>query len=389
MLTYNLCIIKPNQSAFSETFIQQHIERLSGNKKVLYGGAFPVYQENGKFLILSKIDLISYLFQKKILGKRSIAVRDKALIQYLKREKIDVVFAEYGMVGAMVTEACKQADVPLIIQFHGADAHQQKTVKTYLPYYTKAFAYADTIITVSQDMSDALIDLGAAKEKIFLNPCGVNTELFRQIDIRNSPPNFLSVGRFVAKKSPQSIVKAFKIVCDRIVNAHLWMVGDGPLFEETKALAEMLLLSPKITFTGILPSEEIIKLMKNMRCFVQHSVTAPDGDMEGTPVTILEAASSGLPIVSTKHAGIKQAVIDGKTGFLADENDINAMAERMIEIASSPQLALRLGEAAREHMLKNYAIENQISKLDQIIQKKYSQIVLSNPLDLEFRQQTE
>lgn len=369
MKPYNLCIIKPNQSAFSETFIQQHINRLSGNKKILYGGAFPVYQENGDFLIQSKIDLISYLFQKKILDKKSIAVRNKALVLYLKKEKIDVVFAEYGMVGAMVTDACKQANVPLIIQFHGADAHQQKTVKTYLPFYKKAFAYADAIVTVSQDMSDVLIRLGASKEKIFLNPCGVDTELFSQIDISQSPPNFLSVGRFVAKKSPQSIVKAFKIVSDQISNAHLWMVGDGPLFKETKQLAEMLFLQDKITFTGVLPSKEIIGLMKNTRCFVQHSVTALDGDMEGTPVTILEASSSGLPIVSTKHAGIKQAVIDGETGFLVDEHDINLMAERMIEIASSTQLALKLGKAARIHMLKNYAIASQIAKLDQIIQK--------------------
>ncbi|RYE20854.1 MAG: hypothetical protein EOP42_26790, partial [Sphingobacteriaceae bacterium] len=179
--TYNLCIIKPNQSAFSETFIQQHINRLSGHKKVLYGGAFPVYKEDGKFLINSKIDLISYLFQKKILGKKSITVRDKALIQYLKKEQIDVVFAEYGMVGAMVTAACKQANIPLIIQFHGADAHQQKTVQTYLSFYKKAFAYAAAIVTVSQDMLDTLIRLGASKEKIFLNPCGVDTQLFSQI----------------------------------------------------------------------------------------------------------------------------------------------------------------------------------------------------------------
>ncbi|RYE27368.1 MAG: glycosyltransferase, partial [Sphingobacteriaceae bacterium] len=271
-------------------------------------------------------------------------------------------------VGAMVTAACKQANIPLIIQFHGADAHQQKTVQTYLPFYKKAFAYADAIVTVSQDMLDTLIRLGASKEKIFLNPCGVDTQLFSQIDISQSPPNFLSVGRFVAKKSPQSVVKAFKIVSDQIVNAHLWMVGDGPLFKETKQLAEMLLLQDKITFTGVLASEEIIELMKNMRCFVQHSVTAVDGDMEGTPVTILEAASSGLPIISTKHAGIKQAVIDGKTGFLVDEHNISLMAERMIEIASSTELAVQFGKAARKHMIENYAIENQIDNLDRIIQ---------------------
>ena len=64
--SYNLCIIKPNKSAFSETFIQEHITRLAGNKKVLYGGAFPVYDDEDKFLIRSKLSLLIYLVQKKI-----------------------------------------------------------------------------------------------------------------------------------------------------------------------------------------------------------------------------------------------------------------------------------------------------------------------------------
>ena len=70
MKPFNLCIIKPNKSAFSETFIQEHIDRLPGNKKVLYGGAFPVYDHEGKFLIRSKIGLLSYLIQKKYLAEK-------------------------------------------------------------------------------------------------------------------------------------------------------------------------------------------------------------------------------------------------------------------------------------------------------------------------------
>src|SRR3569833_3460025 len=107
------------------------------------------------------------------------------------------------------------------------------------------------------------------------------------------------------------------------------MVGDGPLFEETKALVMQLGLSDNITLTGVLKTAQIKVLMKQMRCFVQHSVTAANGDSERNPVTILEAASSGLPIVATRHTGIKDAVIDGATGFLVDEFDINSMAEKM------------------------------------------------------------
>src|SRR5476651_2205432 len=121
MEDFNLCIIKPNKDAFSETFIQEHINRLPGNKKVLYGGSFPVYDDEGNYLIKSKLGLLSYLIQKRIFRKKNIKVRTNALVNYLIKQKTDVVFAEYGTVGAMVTDACSLADVPLVIHYHGAD----------------------------------------------------------------------------------------------------------------------------------------------------------------------------------------------------------------------------------------------------------------------------
>src|SRR6202012_5164531 len=105
MDNFNLCIIKPNQDAFSETFVQEHINRLPGNKKVLWGGAFPLYDDEGNFLIRSAFGLLSYLFQKRILKSKDIKVRTNALVNYLKEQKIDVVFVEYGTGGAMVTDA--------------------------------------------------------------------------------------------------------------------------------------------------------------------------------------------------------------------------------------------------------------------------------------------
>lgn len=365
---YSLCIIKPNKSVFSETFIKEHIDRLSGNKKVIYGGAFPLYGHDDRLLIKSKADLLLYLIQKRILGKIDIPVRNKALSDYLKREAIDVVFAEYGMVGGLVTKACKSAGIPLVVHFHGADAHHDQTVDQYKSFYSQAFEYASGIIAVSKDMIKKLRDLGAPAEKIAYIPCGVDINGFNKIVINPVSQNFLSIGRFVEKKSPLSVVKAFEIVLRSVPLAELWMIGNGPLFREVEQYVRDFKLGKQIHLTGVLPQEEIKALMPSMRCLVQHSVTTSDGDMEGSPLTIIEAGASGLPVVSTRHAGIKEAVINNVTGFLVEEHDIQTMADRMIKIALSPQLAADMGEAGRLHIVENYSIEEQISKLDRVIE---------------------
>jgi len=370
---YNLCIIKPNKSSFSETFVQAHIDRLAGHKFVLYGGAFPVYDDEGKFLIKSKLGLLSYLIQKKIFKRQSIAIRTNALKSYLIDKKINVVFAEYGMVGAMVTEACKLTEIPLIIHFHGADVYYHKNIEEFGALYKKAFEYGSAFIAVSADMAARLKEMGAPPDKVYNASCGVDPSSFVELDISNSPRNFLAVGRFVEKKSPQSLVKAFKQVADKFPDAKLRMVGEGPLFGETRLLISQLSLQNNITLTGVLKSEQIKELMKTMRGFVQHSVVAANGDSEGTPVTILEASSSGLPVVSTRHAGIKEAVIDGVTGFLIDEHDIEGMAIGIIKLAESVELSVKMGKAGREHMIENYDINNRIKLLDSIIKNSIAQ----------------
>ncbi len=369
MEPFNLCIIKPNKEVFSETFIQAHIDRLPGNKKVLYGGSFPVYDDEGKYLIKSKIGLLSYLIQKRLFKKQDIAVRNNALVAYLKQHKIDIVLAEYGMVGAMVTKACRLANVPLVIHYHGADVHHRDTVNEYLPWYKKSFDYASKLVAVSNDMVNALKAIGAPADKLVLNPYGVDLSKFIIAPVGQSGIYFLAVGRFVEKKSPSSVVRAFKIVADKFPDARLTMVGSGILLEPTKQLANELGLKEKIFFPGVQSPQQIQQLMQQSRCFVQHSVTAADGDMEGTPNTILEAGASGLAIVSTQHAGIKEAVINGETGYLVPEHDVNGMASYMLKIAGDVQLAAAIGNKEAEHIRKNYNITDRINTLAEILQQ--------------------
>src|SRR5690606_19627617 len=90
---------------------------------------------------------------------------------------------------------------------------------------------------------------------------------------------------------------------------------------------------------------------------------------EGTPNTILEAAAAALPVVSTRHAGIKEAVIEGKTGYLVDEYDTTGMAEKMVAILSSPEQAAEMGREGRKHIMQNYTLSDRIARLNAILEE--------------------
>lgn len=368
MDSFNLCIIKPNKDSYSETFIQSQIDLLAGEKHVLYGGDFPLHKHDGQFLISSWFGILTYLIQKRVLKRRDIPVRNKFLVRYLKEHHIAVVLAQYGTVGASVAKACAMANIPLVIHFHGVDAYRHTLLKTFQALYKQAFAYASALVVVSSDMQKSLISQGAPKGKIRLIPYGVNTSMFKQVRL-SARINFLFIGRLVDKKAPLVLISAFAKVAEKIPDAHLRIVGNGPLLNQAQHLVKMLALQEKVTFAGVLTRQEILSTMADTYCYVQHSLTAKDGDKEGTPNSILEASAVGLPIVSTKHAGINEAVIDGITGFLVNEHDDEAMAQRMVQIASSRELAKKMGHAARQHILQHYDIAQQIATLNTVLQQ--------------------
>lgn len=153
------------------------------------------------------------------------------------------------------------------------------------------------------------------------------------------------------------------------------MIGDGILYADCVDLAASLKMGSAITFTGRIPHKEVAATLHDARCFVQHSVTPLSGDQEGTPNAILEASASGLPVVSTRHAGIPEAVLHEKTGLLCDENDIHTMAEHMIRMAQASQEASQLGAAGRAHMKRKYDMNMLVNELHAILQQAYADTI--------------
>ena len=373
----NIVVATPLKPGYSETFLNAHLRLLPANIFHIHSkekmGYYPIYGPNYKPLF-SDNKLFNYIETGL---ERSLGIghffRERAILEIIRINEIKCVLAEYGPLGGELTKVCKKANVPLIVHFHGRDAYHYETLKKYKKKYREMFNYASAVIGVSTDMVQQLEKVGAKKETLHLNPYGPNQELFfPSHKVKQTPIHFLSVGRFCDKKAPDLLIKSFKFLCQKYPNSRLTMVADGPLWDSAKKLAAELGLSENVIFAGRKSPKEIAELHKQSRAFVQHSVRAEDGDSEGTPVAILEAMASGLPIISTRHAGIKDVVIEGETGLLVDEKDIEGMGQNMIKLADNPSLAEEMGQKGAHRIKNNYTMKRHINKLWQILQSTFT-----------------
>jgi colanic acid/amylovoran biosynthesis glycosyltransferase len=359
----NLLFARSNKYSYSETFLDSQIKYLKP-KIVLYEGWYPSILPNGKSFLPFPLNLLVFRGTlRNLFPKFYHKIFTKLFSNYLDKQKIDVVFANYGPMGSSLMDACERSSIKLFVQFLGFDATEYKILEQYGEAYKILFEKASGIIVVSNDMKKQLVKLGANGNKIMVNSCGVEIDKFKAEIPKNVPPIFISVARFTAKKGPNYTIKAFAKVVEKIPNAKLIMVGDGGLLEKAKELAGDLKIENRIEFLGKKSPAEIVALQNEARVFVQHSMIAESGDSEGTPVAILEASASGLPIISTFHGGIKDAVIHEKTGYLVNEGDWETMANFMIELANDANKANEMGLAGRKHIEENYEMINQIQKL--------------------------
>lgn len=367
----NIAIISPNQNAYSESFIQAHKDLLKGNIFFIYTDDSDRYAMDGVPLAAVRwpgpARRLIHAFQRHVL-KQSVIVPETTLEQFFSTQKIDVVLAEYGPTGLGVLDACRRFQVPLVVHFHGFDA--SFTLKRNPRFYERLFAARVPLVAVSKAMMQNLLLAGASPECLHYNVYGPHPS-FEGIALKQYPtvPVFLAIGRFVPKKAPHKTIVAFAEVVKHVPDAQLWMVGDGDLLDICRDLTQALGIAASVRFLGVQSRTQIQDLMKQVTAFVQHSVTAPSGDMEGTPVAILEAMLAGLPIISTLHAGIPDIVLHEQTGYLCEEGDVKAMTTYMIHLAQQPSLAREMGTKGMERIQNNFSLDKHIRTLQELLEK--------------------
>lgn len=368
MSSVKLAILSPSNKNFSETFVNVHKEKIDADVKFYYFNSLPTKLEGYGELI--RHDIVSRIRRKFDigLGPKHFNDTQKALYRSLKVNKIEVVMAEFGTTAADSLEVIKALNIPLVVHFHGFDAHQHDVVERYKTAYLKVFDYASSIVVVSNKMKQMLISLGAPDEKLYYNPCAPSShfnEIKRKVTNRNS---ILFVGRLVDKKGVMQLVESFASLARIKEDARLILVGDGVLRDKIVNFTTSLNFDQPIIFKGRLNKNEVKTLMANSFAYSQHSLTAPNGDSEGTPVAIMEAAAAGMPVVSTRHAGIADVLMDGVTGYLVEEHDTQGMGEALTYVVTNQKEAEHVGENARQYMASYLTEQQSINILNRLIQ---------------------
>lgn len=351
----------------SETFIKQHIQLLGKETKVFHGGLTPFLDAADE----NKLDAtLGEKLAFRILNflRKESNIRTYLLKKLIRKEHIHCCYAEFGPVGVGALEACKATGTKLVVNFHGYDAFRFDILHDYSVQYRELFDYCDHVVGVSQSMLLQLEALGCNKSKLTYLPCYPNHR-FAGLSYAPSKKQISFVGRFVEKKGPWLTLLAFERVLKRHPDANLVMAGDGPLLSVCKSLSKALNTS-NVEFAGPLNHEQVESLYQQTMIYVQHSIIAASGDREGTPVSVMEAMSAGIPVVCTRHQGINDVVEEGINGLLVDEQDVESMAQKICTLLDSVDLRLKLSNAGKKSIESIIATNISASTLQKLTAPK-------------------
>jgi colanic acid/amylovoran biosynthesis glycosyltransferase len=214
--------------------------------------------------------------------------------------------------------------------------------------------------------------LGCSEDKIFKLPVGFQISQYSFCDRKLNPGEavkIITVARLVEKKGIEYAIKAIAEIAKDYPNIIYRIVGDGSLRESLEALVLDLKISDNVKLLGWMTQEQVRQLYDDSHIFILPSVTAADGDREGQALVLQEAQAMGLPILSTLHNGIPEGVLDGKSGFLVPERDVDALAEKLRYLVTNPEGWATMGRQGRAYVEERYNIEQLNEQLVELYQK--------------------
>lgn len=296
------------------------------------------------------------------------------LYKLLKKENIDIIHVHTPVASVLGRFAAMLAGTRIKIY----TVHGFYVSNPIFYYLEKLFArhMTDHIFTVSQEDYDYAVSEGfISKERIsYINSVGIDTtiycpdaagtdkrnELRACFGIGNEDTVVGFIGRLVKEKGIIDLFKAFNKIADRYPHLKLMIIGSqdaGERDTSTKGQLDKLIhtagISDRVIFTGF--REDIPELLRIMDIFVLPSYR------EGMPVALLEAMSSGLPVIATDIRGCREEV-DATSGLLYKPGDIEELAAAIEVLINNPQKALQLGKNARTRVIELFDQEISISK---------------------------
>lgn len=333
-----------------ETFVRDHLIGLDRYRPILVGledrGHIPASLEGRVVLARSAIER---------LGVRAFG-NTGPLERRLRQFAPALVHAHFGPDGLLALPLARALGVPLVTTLHGYDVSLTTarllgsgslSWMRYALLKNRLAAGGALFLAVSEALRNKALSAGFPAERTIVHYNGIDLDRFRPAPAPAEPGLILHVGRLVEKKGTALLIRALAQVRQRGSDARLVILGDGPLRQRLAAQASSLGVVEQILFLGNRPPEEVARWMGRAWLLAVPSLTAADGDSEGLPTVLLEAAASGLPAIGSDHSGIPEAIVDGRTGFVVPEGETPPLARRIAELLGSAPLRAAMAAESR------------------------------------------
>lgn len=358
-MTAELAIFVPVVGQPSEIFLKRHVEGLApGRTVVVARRASPM--GTATWATSTPVLWLDPLLDEWGGAKEREAVRD-----FLLLHDVRAALLEFLDIWLPFLPLLRERQAVTVAHGHGYDVSMRLRDDEWRQAY-RSYDDVDALVVPSAHNASKLADIGLPADRIHVVPCGVELPSENTVRPTDDVLRVLMVGRMVAKKNPLATLRACAIASAAGARIDLTAIGDGPLWEEFKAMARRA--NFPVRMTGRVTNADVLAAMREADIFGQHSVVDPaTGDEEGLPVAILEAMAHGLPVISTRHAGIPEAVVDGVTGYLVEEGDVQAMADGIMRLAADSGLRQQMATAARGRVADRFQLVQELRSLRRLL----------------------
>ena len=261
-------------------------------------------------------------------------------------------FASHPAAAAFVVH--RLVGIPYSFTAHGSDLHRNRHM------LREKVTEAEFVVPISNyNRQIILAECGDEyREKLVVVHCGVNTQIFQRRFKTNGqsldPYKIFCIGTLHEVKGQTYLIEACRLLWQRGISFTCHLVGDGPDLARLTHQAARAGLADHVQFHGWRTGEEIAELLQTADVVVAPSVPSKDGRREGIPVVLMEAMSSGIPVVASAISGIPELVEDRNSGLLVAPGDAATLADALETIRIDRALRLRLSRAGRQKVVREF-----------------------------------
>lgn len=381
-----IAFVMKNYCAPSELWLQRQIEMLQDQI------AFIAVLDNHKKAWRGIIPVVSLKYRpiyKRLLAKFGFIKKESITDRYCKRlsaalfeHQADVVFVQYLSVSHDLKSLLLDINLPIVIHTHGYDITWdlksrdtgEKIYNNDYIEFARVISQKATYIANSEYSKNKIQEIGIPPSKVVVKRFGVPLEGAKPIIRKTAGVKILYLGRLIEVKAPDLVIKAFELACNNGLDGELIIAGGGNLEGACKELRERSKYKEKIKLLGYVSAEEGIKLRSMCDIFTAHNCkSTATNQEEAFGVSIIEAMSAGLPVVTGRSGGVVDSIIDGVTGFLITPGDIEEHADKLLELATNPGLRAAMGGNAVKRIQDYFSLEGEKQSLINILKKAANQ----------------